>query len=295
MVFPWPEKGVAVENHRLHWGLPQWVAYLREKDIPIMPRSKMMIEALDGESVSPKEMAGVVMCDPFLGMRLLRRAERNRSTRLGHDTTTILGAVQQVGMRGMVEAAVDSPLCDDTNPGLVACEARAVLSASIALSWAAHRADVSPEEVALAALLGEMGELMLWAFEPELPQRALDELHSGRATRNAQAQQQVAGFAFKQLSIGLIEAWELPTLIMQLVRGADTPRANIARISADAARHIQANPRNPALPDDVISVKAYLPGVSWESLLATLPISEDYREAVLGIIAGGGQDLPSDY
>ena len=27
-----------MENHRLHWGLPQWVAFLRDKDIPIMPR-----------------------------------------------------------------------------------------------------------------------------------------------------------------------------------------------------------------------------------------------------------------
>ena len=41
-----------MENHRLHWGLPQWVAFLRDKDIPIMPRSKEQIEALDGDAVS---------------------------------------------------------------------------------------------------------------------------------------------------------------------------------------------------------------------------------------------------
>jgi len=127
-----------------------------------------------------------------------------------------------------------------------------------------------------------------------LPQAALDELHSGRATRNIQAQQQAVGFGFKQLSLGLIEAWALPLLIGQLVKGADTPRANIARIASDAARHIQANPFNPALPDDVISVKAFLPGVGWETLLAALPISDDYREAVFGIVTGSGEDVPSD-
>lgn len=268
-------------EHRRHWGLPQWVAFLREKDIPIMPRSRLVIGALDVESVSPKEMAGIVMCDPFLGMRLLRRAERRRSATLGHDTTTILGAVQQVGVRGLTDAAAESPLCDDGNMGLVACEARAVLSATIALQWAAHRADVSPEEVALAALLGEIGELMLWAFAPEVPQQALDALRSGQATRNVHAQQMVAGFSFKQLSIGLIEAWELPPLIMQLVRGADTPRANIARIASDAARHIQADPENPALPDDVVAVKAFLPGVPWHQLLGVLPISDAFRLVVL--------------
>jgi HD-like signal output (HDOD) protein len=284
-----------MENHRLHWGLLQWVAFLRNKDIPIMPRSKETIEVLDDEAIAPKELARIVMQDPFLALRLLRRAERHRSQTLGHETTTILGAVQQVGVRGMRNAAADSPLCEEANVGLSRCEARAVLSARIALDWAAHRVDVSPEEVALAALLGEIGELMLWAFFPELPQRALDELRTGRSTRNAAAQQQTAGFAFKQLSIGLIEAWTLPPLIMQLVRGADTPRANIARIASDAARHLQANPRNPALPSDVVAVRAFLPHVSWETLLATLPIDDDYREAVFAVVTGSGEDVPADY
>ncbi len=270
-----------MDSHRQHWGLSQWVAYLREKDIPVMPRSRGLIGGLDVERVSPREMAEIATGDPFLALRLLRRAQRRRSAALGHDTTTLLGAVQQVGVRGLSEACAESPLCDDENAGLAGCEARAVLSARIARHWAAHRADVSPEEVALAALLGEIGELMLWAFAPELPERARSALRLGLAARNAQAQSDTAGFTFKQLSLGLIEAWELPPLIMQLVRGADTPRANIARIASDAARHILADAENPALPDDVASVKAFLPGVPWHALLAPLPIADEYRVQVL--------------
>lgn len=249
-----------------------------------MPRSKIMIAGIDAEAVSPRELAAIVMCDPFLGLSLLRRAERRRGTALAHETTTVLGAVQLVGMRGLAEAAAESPLCDDGDPGLAECEARAVLSARIALHWAGHRADISPEEVAFAALLAEIGELMLWACAPELPRRARDELLAGRATRNAQAQQQTAGFSFKRLSLALIEAWELPTLIGQLVKGADTPRANIARIASDAARHVLADPQNPALPDDVIGAKTFLAGVPWHALLAPLPVSDEYRLRVLQTI-----------
>jgi HD-like signal output (HDOD) protein len=241
----------------------------------------MIIEALDVENISPREMAGIVMCDPFLSLRLLRHAEQRRTSTLGRDTTTILGAVQQVGVDGLRVAAAESALCDDSSAGLSGCEARAVLSASIALQWAGTRADISPEEVAFAALLGEIGELMLWAFEPAVPQRALDELHSGRAARSVHAQQQTAGFSFKQLSLVLIEAWSLPLLIGQLVKGADTPRANIARIASDAARHIQADAENPSLPGDVVEVKTFLPGVSWNALLDCLPISDAYRAQVL--------------
>lgn len=281
-----------MDRHKQHWGLPQWVAYLREKDIPIMPRSKTAIEALDCDAVSPRDLAELVVRDPFLSLRVLRLAELRRSTTLGHETTTILGAVQQIGVRGLLDSAADSPLCDDANAGLAACEARAVMSASIALSWAAHRADVAPEELALAALLGEIGELMLWAFAPELPERALDALRSGRVPRSALAQQMLYGFTFKQLTLGLIEAWELPRLIAQLVKGADTPRTNIARIASDAARHILANPRNPALPTDVISIRVYLPGVPWEALVSALPIDEDYRESVISVVTGSGEDVP---
>ncbi len=108
-----------MENHRLHWGLPQWIAYLREKEIPIMPRSKLIIEALAGEDISPRELAGIVMCDPFLSLRLLRRAEHRRSSTLGHDTTTILGAVQQVGLDGLLATAAESVLCDENIAGLL--------------------------------------------------------------------------------------------------------------------------------------------------------------------------------
>lgn len=283
-----------MHEHRQHWGLPQWVAFLRTKDIPIMPRSKLLIEALDVDVVSPLEMAGMVMCDPFLALRILRHAERRRSSTLGHDTTTILGAVQQVGARGLAAAAAESRLCDEENAGLAACEARAVLSARIAMNWAAHRVDVSPQEVAFAALLSEIGELMLWAFAPELPQAALGMLRRGEVARNLEAQQLTLGFAYKQLSLGLIEAWELPLLIAQLVKGADTPRANIARIASDTARHLQANPRNPALPSDVVAVHAFVPSASWPALLSGLPIDEDYQEAVLAVLLGNGEDV-SEY
>lgn len=280
-----------MEINRQHWGLPQWTAFLRVKEIPIMPRSKLLIEALDVDAVSPLEMAGMVMRDPFLALRILRMAERKRSSTLGHDTTTILGAVQQVGARGLATAASESLLCDEENAGLAACEARAVLSASIALDWASYRVDVSPQEVAFAALLSEIGELMMWAFAPELPQAALGMLKRGEVTRNVEAQQLTMGFSYKQLSLGLIEAWGLPLLIGQLVKGADTPRANIARLASDAARHLQANPRNPALPSDVVAVRVFVPNAGWGALLSALPIDEDYREAVLAVLQDNGEDV----
>ncbi len=278
-----------LKTHQERWGIPQWVAYLKGTDIPVMARSRdaiLMLAETQAETLSPGQLADIVIDDPFLTLHLLRLAEKRRSRALGHDTTTALAAVMQVGLREVIDSVKEHPTCDDNLPGLVDCEARSALAGKIARAWGSYRADTSPEELSMAALLSEVGELMLWAFVPELPQRALDELHSGRARRTQQAQQQATGFSFKLLSLALAEAWELPPLLMQLIRGADNHRANIARIAVDTARHLIADDENPALPDDILAVHEHLPGVTYAQLLAPLPISDDYREAVSSYLTG---------
>lgn len=275
--------------HQKRWGVEQWTAFLKEQDIPVMPRSHLILATMaqsEGDDISPKELAAVVTGDPFLALRLLRAAEHTRSHTLGHEVTTPLASVMQTGIDNLLSLVRHSPLCDDSILGLTECEFRAATASYIARAWASCRADVSPDEVALAALLADIGELMLWQFAAELPQAALEELHSGRAQRTLQAQTQAAGFTFKSLSVSLAEAWALPPLIAQLIRGVDNVRANIARLANDAARHVQADMDNPAIPDDIRAIRELLPHTSFKTLLAPLPISDDYRAAVLQQLDG---------
>ena len=126
--------------------------------------------------------------------------------------------------------------------------------------------------------------MMLWHFAPEIPAAVQEELRAGRAMRGIQAQQQVAGFTFKSLSLALAAAWDLPPLIALLIRGVDNVRANIARIATDTARHLQANPENPAIPADIIALKEYLPAINFKTLLASVPISDEFRDTVLSAV-----------
>ena len=273
---------------QLRWGVDQWVAFLKDKEIPVLPRTQTLLQVLQeerGENVSANDLTRLVLGDPFLCLKLLRQAEHRRSRMLGHDTTTVLGSVLQTGLDALIDIVTQSPISNDGLQGLNECEFRTVLAANIARGWANLRADVSTEEVSLAALLSEVGELLLWHFAPELPQKALDELHSGRALRTLQAQQQTVGFSFKQLSLVLAQNWELPPLIMMLIKGSDNARANITRLAAETARHITAHPENPAIPTDIINIKHVIPGASHEALLAPLPISAEYKETVLRAVA----------
>jgi HD-like signal output (HDOD) protein len=279
--------------HQSHWGIDQWVSYLRDKEIPVLPRSQAAMQVLrdeppeEHERMSPRELTDFVYSDPYLALKLLCNAEHRRSRRLGQETTTALAAVLQLGYDDMVHLVCDSTTSDDTQAGANHCIAHAVMAAHIARAWAIYRADVSPDEVTLAALLSDAGELLMWHFAPELPQKAEEELASGRATRTLKAQQQALGFTFKQLTLALAQAWELPALLGMLIRGTDTPRANIARLAIDTARHIITDPHNPALPSDLVNIHAVVQGATFANLVSPLPITAEHKQVVLAAVEQG--------
>lgn len=272
--------------NRKHWRVPQWSAYLTAQQLPVMPRSKQALLALEAEKAGEMTATDLVVLadgDPFLCLCLLREAESRRSARLGHETSTPLAAVMQLGVTSFRELLFASPETDDSRPGLANCEARAVMAGQLAAAWSAARSDVSPDEVLMAALLSEIGELLLWHFAPELPQGALEALASGETRRTEAAQEAVCGFKFQDLTLKCAEIWKLPNILIQLIRGHDTVRANLARLSRNVARHLITGPDNPALPDDLASAKRLLPHASMQWLVEELPwVPAEMRRDLIG-------------
>lgn len=272
-------------ERRRHWRLPQWAAYLTAQRLPVMPRSKsalLGLEAEKGGELTIEELVGLANGDPFLCLCLLREAEEKRSARLGHETATQFAAVMQLGATNFRELLITSPETDDALAGLAECEARAVLAGRLAATWSGARADASPDEVLMAALLSEIGELLLWHFAPELPQAAKDMLKSGKATRSAEAQEATCGFKFKDLTVKCAENWRLPPILIQLMRGHDNVRARIAGLARNTARHLVAGADNPALPDDLAMAKQLLPQASMEFLVKGLTsVPEELQPALV--------------
>lgn len=271
-------------EHQKHWGVDQWAAFLTNQSLPCMGRSKLMLRALEqtqGEDLSAADLTTLVISDPFLCLRLLREAEKRRTHRLGHDTTTPLGAVMQLGIKVFRNLLLSCTETDEQRSGLLACSARAVMAAQIAQMWGRARLDIAPEEVAMAALLAEMGELLLWHYAPELPEAALEALKTGAAVRSAQAQEVACGFRFRDLSLKCAMAWELPPLLIQLIRGMDNVRANLCKLYLDTARHLANAADDPALPDDLAQAKRLIPSASLEWLAGHMNGLNEERQATL--------------
>ena len=264
-----------------------------------MSRSKAMLQTLQeekGDMLAPVELSSIVLQDPLLCLRLLREAERRKSHRLDHETTTALAAIMQLGIDEFRQLLLSSKEIEEANSGLVEVEARARVAAQLAQRWALGRMDLNPEEVAVVALLADAGELLLWVYQPELPMAARDELLSGRSRRSSRAQVEACGFDFKQLTMRCAELWKLPTLILQLLRGIDSPRANLTRICSNTARHIveASATSNLALAADLIEVRKLMTTVSLDWLIDGMVMLDGEQKAELEARANELSAPPAD-
>jgi hypothetical protein len=76
---------------------------------------------------------------------------------------------------------------------------------------------------------------------------------------------------------------------VQLLRGVDSPRANLTRICSNTARHLleSSATSNLALAADLLEVHALMPTVSIEWLVDGLVMLPDERRAALTVLANG--------
>ncbi len=281
------------------WGATQWAAYLVYQEQPIKQASKVALremEAASGDTLTGQAYAALMLNDPMLALRLIKAANQRLPHRMARDITTPLGVVMALGTVAFREQIESAPEITTDNSGFMASEARASLAAHIALAWGTLHYDMDAAELAMAALLSNAGELEMWAIAPDLPQKALEELQSGRATRSEVAQRQACGFAFLDITLLLIETWNLPQLIRQLIRGDEGLRARIARLAVNTARHLSNGIEDPALPDDIREA-ATLTGGTLSQVVAVLPdISPEERVALLRTVdpeAGSSADSES--
>lgn len=287
-----------MQAHQWQWGINQWVEYLRDKEVPVLARTRELLAALEAgdeeqrENLSARDLVDIVYADPYLALKLLRRAEQRRSRQLGHDTTTPLAAVQQTGYDELRDIVADSPVFDDVLPGCHTCEFRSVLACTIARAWASRRADVSPDEVSMAALLVEIGELLLWHFAPEMTDKETKTRDWNERFWALMQRQPEIDFTFRQLTTALAQSWDLPNLVVMLIKGTDTPRANIARLAADAAKLITTDLEVPPLLALLREAHVAVPAASLAELAEPLPLPDAIRDQLLAAIAAESAAAP---
>ncbi len=274
-----------------------WLAVFAQSDLPVLRHSVAEIERLraNEENTNGRVLAGVILHDPLLSLRVLAYIEEHRRKRQTTDITTIDRAIMMIGIVPFFRTFTDLPVAESRLAeypqallGLLKAIGRARRAAHWAREWAILRRDMDVDEITLATLLHDVAEMMMWLYAPKMALQFRDLQLSHPNRRSATIQEEVYGIPLNLLKLALAEAWRLPALVVQLLddRQAENPRVRNVKLAVDLARHAAKGWKDPALPDDFKGIRDFL-HVNQDSLLRHLNVSDEEAQIILAM------DMPS--
>jgi hypothetical protein len=106
-----------------------------------------------------------------------------------------------------------------------------------ARSFAVKRRDPSPEEVFIATLLCNIGDLAFWSMQSDIAPK-LDAALQQPDCNHARAERAVLGFELDALGLGLARKWQLGKLLENTLenKGDSNPRVSSVRLAQELAR-----------------------------------------------------------
>lgn len=244
--------------------LQEWVDAFGQIDMPVFDQTWHALAKLEkSPDVTGAKIASLTLPDPMMVLKVMRMANSRRRNGIAQPILTIEHAVMMVGMSASfgkmlacptLEAVPDSRIMT----GLMAPVARACHAAAQTSDWAVLRLDLNVEEVYIAALMQEIGEMALWYLAPDQMQSLLPlRRKHGAAT----AEQEVFGFTMDALTLALANALNLPPLIAASLRSEDCalhPRARLVSIARHLARHAESGWYDEPVSQDISDLAGIL-------------------------------------
>lgn len=271
--------------------LDAWVSCFTHIDLPVLRHTIQGVEQLreDADNANGRVLAGVILHDPLMTLRVLAYIDANRRQRQTTDITTIDRAIMMIGITPFFRDFQNLPIVEEQlkdHPqallGLLKTINRARRAAHWARDWAILRRDMDVDEITHAALLHDLAELLMWLFAPKLAlqvrQAQLEQPHQ----RSATLQEEIYGVPLFQLKLALVHAWRLPPLLIQLLdqQHAENPRVRNVKLAVDLARHSANGWNDAALPDDFKAIRDLL-HINQEAMVRRLGLSEDITQQLL--------------
>jgi len=262
------------------------VDFLSKAEMPILRQTVRKLEEArqNIDKVSGRDITAIVLQDPLMAVRVLAYIQPFRGKHLRSDITTIANAVMMLGIEPFFKK-FEAPTTIETllkgEPqallGVLQVVRRVQRASHYAHDWAFERHDMNIEEVALAALLHDLAEILLWCFAPKMAIEIRDRLQADKSLRSVTAQEQVLGFRLFDLQSALCHAWHLPELLNMLMddTNAQLPRVQNVRLAVNLARHSITDWNDAALPDDFAAIEKLL-HINRETLLSRLNVPEEF-------------------
>ncbi len=194
----------------------QWVSRLAQLETPVLQATLEKLSVLQKvPDISAARIAAAVLTDPMMTFKLMRLANASKAGVFAQRIATAEHAVMMLGIEPVLKRLGETCALEVTLPpiaqqGLLRTATRAYHAALQAREWAVHRLDTNVEEVYIAALLQELGEMACWQAAPE-QMAAVDKMC--RKTPRDEVEQGIFGFSLQGMSMALAEQWNMPPLV----------------------------------------------------------------------------------
>lgn len=241
-----------------------WLALLEQHAaLPVLASTAEALEELrlNEDAVDAHMLAGAIVDDPLMTVKLLAHVAQLRRGREGSDTETVTEALVMLGIPPFFrafgpQATVEERLTDhpEALDGFVRVLQRSRRAARFAMGFAVHRMDHDAPVIHEAALLHDLAELLLWTHAPALALQIQQRQADDASLRSSAVQRELLHVDLGELQQALMQAWRLPSLLVQISDDHGTQRNAQLRnvqLAVRIARHSTADWHNAALPDDV--------------------------------------------
>jgi hypothetical protein len=206
-------------------GLSAWLARLRDCEMPVFGRTVQELqEVVASESSSASALAQVILQDAAMTAKVLKLANSVWFNPGRQVIGTVSRAIVVLGFELVAQIAfslalVDTLLVGKRRDRVTKLMAYSFHAAVQARAIAQRRHDISPEEVFVAALLAQIGEMAFWCFSGSAGD-VLEAALRVPGCNEEEAQTAVLGFRLRQLTSSLAQDWKLGALARSVADGA---------------------------------------------------------------------------
>jgi len=224
---------MAADNNH---GRDYWLARFSKTDLPAIGSVVNKLDAVTRKDTSSAlHLADVILKDPSLTAQVLKIANTVfYNPVINNPITTISRAVVQLGIAEIKSiyasvALIDQLLKKQSHQNLLLRIDHAIHAAVQARNLMEHVSGKVNEEVFIAALLFQLGEMSFWSIGGEQADQLGDMIEQEDKSPEALTER-LLGTSFQELTSGLAERWELGSVLKEALKNPTTDKTDVAAV-----------------------------------------------------------------
>lgn len=215
-------------------GLQAWIVRLSNNAMPVAGHVIAELNALTGsDDTTLHQLGEVILRDPHLTSHVLRIANSVYYNQTKTSVNTVSRAITLIGLKGMRAISIsvlliDSLLAKGPKERLLQIMAQGFHAATQARNLMRRFDEVAAEEVFIAALLFNLGEMAFWSCEKLNAERA--KLFDADAQVRSDTMAAVLGTSFNAITRGLAKQWKLGETLEQALFPGEAPSMKVLSV-----------------------------------------------------------------